>query len=310
MPKRHRDTARYVQADCQSWLHEAGIQGIGIGEKLTKNKKTGVNGLRIYVEQKLPKSKLKAVAPKKLAFGDNDAVPVDVIPIGKLKLHDNTQRIRPLTAGSSIANVSRSAGSLGLVVKSVDDPNTPYILSAYHVLAPVPGKLDKVITQPALEDSGNNLNDRIAEFSAAFPIVFGRAGFPNKADAAVAKVLPGQIVSRSIPFIGIPVDYTSMLRRGQNLRMFGRSSGYKTGKILDPDFKMNLEYPDAGGNSLFAGFRDQVLCTHYADFGDSGSAILNSNDHVIGLHISGSDLTSVFSRITPIFRSLNLEIWQ
>jgi hypothetical protein len=56
------------------------------------------------------------------------------------------------------------------------------------------------------------------------------------------------------------------------------------------------------------GFRDQVLCTRYSDEGDSGAAILNMANRVVGLHVAGTPSASIFNRITHVLRLLDLDL--
>jgi hypothetical protein len=56
------------------------------------------------------------------------------------------------------------------------------------------------------------------------------------------------------------------------------------------------------------GFRDQVLCTRYSASGDSGSAVLNMEKEIVGLHFAGSDSSSIFNRIGHVLDALSIEV--
>ena len=88
----------------------------------------------------------------------------------------------------------------------------------------------------------------------------------------------------------------------------GRTTDHTIGIIRDVDYRTTLRYRKPTGGSLRVGFKDQVLCSRYTAPGDSGSAILNMNRKVVGLHFAGSPSTSVFNKIGNVLDALNLEI--
>ena len=55
-------------------------------------------------------------------------------------------------------------------------------------------------------------------------------------------------------------------------------------------------------------YSDQVVCSRYASPGDSGSAILNDQDQVVGLHAAGSFEVSTFNKIEHVFSLLGLAL--
>ncbi len=104
----------------KSWTDGVGIQGFGIGEKITSGKNTKEVVLKVYVEKKLPKLQLEAgaIVPSEVKIdGLSKPIPTDVEAIGKVKLEANTTRVRPLLPGYSIGHLKITAGTLGCLVK-------------------------------------------------------------------------------------------------------------------------------------------------------------------------------------------------
>ena len=88
----------------------------------------------------------------------------------------------------------------------------------------------------------------------------------------------------------------------------GRTTDYTIGIIKDINFRTALTYRKPGGGRGRVGFWDQVLCTRYTASGDSGSAVLNMEKEVVGLHFAGSDSSSIFNRIGHALDALLIDV--
>ena len=55
--------AEVVRSQAQEWTHGDGIEGLGVGEKISAGRPTGELALRVYVERKLPKRRLRSPSP-------------------------------------------------------------------------------------------------------------------------------------------------------------------------------------------------------------------------------------------------------
>ena len=78
--------------------------------------------------------------------------------------------------------------------------------------------------------------------------------------------------------------------------------------VWDVDFTFSDEWPIAGGGTAKMGFGDHVLCTKYASEGDSGALVLNRGRRALGLHIGGSECTSVFCKIHHVLAQLQCDL--
>jgi len=71
---------------------------------------------------------------------------------------------------------------------------------------------------------------------------------------------------------------------------------------------MALNYKKPGGGSGRVGLQDLVLCTRFTDGGDSGSAVLDMNKRIVGLHFAGSPSSSIFNKINNVLTQLDIDV--
>jgi hypothetical protein len=319
VPERLTAAADTTQKEQRSWVRGAGVQGYGIGEKISDQGQLKEVVLKIYVEKKLPENKLKdAVLIPKAVYveGLNESVATDVVEIGKMKKEANTTRVRPAIPGFSIGLTGLGdAGTLGCLVKDAGDADPDpqstsrvYILSNSHVLA---NEGIAAAGHQALQagelDGGAAPADVLGKLVRSVPFTFSTTAFDNLVDAAVAEVRRREVAS-AIRLIGIPTGVGTRLRRGMRVQKTGRTTDYTVGIIQDINFRTALPYKKPGGGTGRVGFRDQVLCTRYTAAGDSGAAVLNMRKQIVGLHFAGSPSTSVFNKIEHVLTGLGIAI--
>ncbi|GAB2889152.1 hypothetical protein GCM10027202_17130 [Microvirgula curvata] len=290
------------------WAIGHGVQALGLGEKET----CGIVGtdivLKIYVDKKLPSAKLDKPVPKTVSVGGM-TVYTDVVEIGKVHLHGNTQRIRPALPGFSVsrANDGPNTGTFGLVVNKQGQPSPQYLLSNWHAIAAA-GQASKgdVIIQPGTADNGSAETDRIGILSDWVPMDFTPNSTQNLVDAAIAQLDPGA-ASAAIALLGIPTGVNNQLSRGMYVQKVGRTTSLSVARITDVDLVLNPSYPTPTGPKQVT-LRDQVLVTFYSAPGDSGSGVLDMNNNVVGLHVGGSDVVGFFCKIQNVLDILGLEV--
>ena len=305
------EQANALQAKARAWTHGRGIQGLGIGEKLTMGEPVGQLAVRVYVERKKPKSNVSNPVPKTVPVSGVGDLTTDVLEIGRIVPEMYTERVRPALPGCGVGHRKVKVGTFGCLVRKQGDSHTLYLLSNSHVLANAGlGQLKDPILQPGKEDGGTEAKDSIAKLSEFVPFTFTETGFPNLVDAAIAKVNRRTSVSSALRVLNLtPVGVGRTLRRGMHVKKVGRTTDYTTGVITDIHFRLSLRYQRPRGTTKArVGFKDQVLCTRYSAGGDSGSIILNNSNRVIGLHFAGSPSASIFNRIQHVFRLLDIEV--
>ncbi|NNF38680.1 MAG: hypothetical protein HKN71_08430 [Gemmatimonadetes bacterium] len=315
-----RESLRLAERS-RPWVLGTGVQGVGLGEKISDGTGTGVLALRVYVETKRPLAQLDAPVPRTVEVPEFGELTTDVLEIGRLRPERFTGRVRPAMPGSGVSHPDCGVGTFGCVVRETGNGSDRFILSNAHVLADDgcahPGD---AIVQPGPDDGGDPGSDVIAAFARAEPFVFSDEGFENRMDAAIARVLEPHQVRRGLRVLRRPIrGVARVLRRGMEVMKVGRTTDHTVGVVQDVDFHFPMDYKRPGHRSEhFArpghgergrvGFRDQVLCTRYTDVGDSGAAVLNRRGYLLGLHFAGSPAASVFSPIRPIFRALRIDL--
>lgn len=300
-----------TQRENRSWVFGQDIQGLGIGEKITEGEKLRQLALKVYVKEKKPLAKLRAArgVPKQVRVaGVPEALPTDVEAIGEMQPESNTTRVRPAIPGFGLGHPKVTVGTFGCLVRKTGDNTTLYILSNSHVLADEGlANVGDDIIQPGRADGGRSPADRIARLAEFVPFQFTATTFPNVVDAAIARVRT-QDVTSAIRIIGVPKGASTVVRRGMQVQKTGRTTDHTIGVIKDINFRTALQYKKPGGGKGRVGFFDQVLCTRYTAGGDSGSAVLNMNGSVVGLHFAGSPTTSTFNKIARVRAALGIDI--
>lgn len=282
------------------------VVAVGVSEKISKRRKTGKLALTFYVEKKVARGKLKAdkfippTVPE--ALSGEEAVPTDVVVLGKLRPEVNARR-NPVEPGNSIGHVRITAGTFGAVVRK---GQSVHLLSNSHVLARsgAAAKGDAVV-YPGDIDGGRMPADLVANLSDFVKFQTG-GDFVNRVDCAIAKPTAARLPSvvSEIRGLGVPKG-TIKPKRGMKVVKVGRTTGKTTGEVRDVNFRFVLNYPEVGD----VGFLDQVLCTRYTKPGDSGSLVLDSaTGRAVGLHFAGASGGSVFNPIDDVLGALGVTL--
>ncbi|MCP3417898.1 S1 family peptidase [Bradyrhizobium brasilense] len=310
LPEGFSPDATHIVRTARAWTSASRVVGFGIGEKVTKGKKSGTLALKIYVAEKLPLYRIEDAerAPEVNIPDIAKGLPTDVEAIGILKEELLALKERPLIPGYSIGNIEENTGTLGCIA-TPRGGGDDLILSNSHILARYGlAPVGDAIIQPGRDDGGGGA-DAVATLVKFSPFDFG-SGFPNTCDAAVAKVQQGIAISPAIAQIGMVTGINASLQRGMQVQKTGRTTDHTIGTILDINFRFKIPYPNpaANGERTPLGFRDQVRCSRYTDGGDSGSLVCDMNGKAVGLHFVGSDSVSVFSPIQFVLDALAIEL--
>jgi hypothetical protein len=295
---------------------ETNVVGLGLGEKISQGRSTGIPAVKVLVRIKYPESQIpKALLLPKTVQG----MPVDVEEVGTFraalkkpvkpstKIPDPRVHLRPAQPGASIGfrdpgNAFIMAGTFGLLVKK---NGKTFILSNNHVLADE-GRLPigDPIFQPGLLDQGNPATDQIASLSEFVAL---QAGAANVVDAAIAEILPGMAI-RDILVIG-PPQGTADAAFDMVVHKFGRTTSYTAGRITSLETDVNVEYET--GTFMFS---DQILIqgnngSQFSAAGDSGSAIVErASGKVVGLLFAGSNTHTIANHIGEVFKALSISL--
>ena len=313
-------------------LTRTNVVATGVGYKITAGQKTSTLSIVCSVTQKVATSQLSSqdAVPATL-----DGTPTDVVQTGVIRaLQSPTDRIRPAPGGVSIGHRDITAGTLGCLVKK---NGQKFILSNNHVLANSnQAEIGDPILQPGPYDGGSYPDDHIADLAefvpvnligipSDCPIATGTAGFLNSiarllgsnvilqainqqaidnlVDAAIARPLNPDEVSDEILQIGT-IQGAAEGELGMAIKKSGRTTQFTTGEIEQVDVTANVQY----GEGKIARFTDQLMAGAMSQGGDSGSAVLDNNNRLVGLLFAGSDTTTVINRIQNVFSSLGVTV--
>jgi len=295
------------------------VMGVGVGEKISSGRHTGVWAVKFFVRLKYPEAQLESKhrLPKSI-----NGLPVDVEetglfrpfaapakqPVTKAATPNPRTKIRPAQPGCSVGfkdptNQFIMAGTFGALV---GDKTSSYILSNNHVLADEdrlpPGS---PIFQPGLLDGGNPTTDQIAELTKAVAL---QVKVPNQVDCAIAKLLKPSLATNQILFIGAPQG-TADAEIDMTVHKFGRTTQYSVGRISSIDTDVKLPY-DIGTLT----FESQILIVGlngaaFSAPGDSGSLILERpSNQAVALLFAGSSTHTIANHIGDVLKALKVKL--
>lgn len=176
-----------------------------------------------------------------------------------------------------------------------------HLLSNSHVFADLSKSRvgdDDLITQPSPGESASNRPiGALVNYSA---LNFeDEAGQPNHVDAALARLWEQHRYEPTIPFIGAIQGYVAKqdVEVGESACKFGRTTGYTLGRVSSIYLDIRVRYDRTGQSALF---QDQFLIeptapryTRFVNKGDSGSLVVDGEQHAIGLIFAGMGDTPV-----------------
>lgn len=313
-------------------LAKANVVATGIGYKMVRGRRDVALCVVCSVTRKASAAEL---SPPDLIPASVDGVPTDVVETGPIRaLQARSGRHRPAPGGVSIGHRDITAGTLGCLVRK---NNRTYILSNNHVLANSnDARPGDPILQPGPFDRGTLPDDHIAELAEFVRISFlgGPSGcsiagavvtflntiariirsrtrlqavtieqVENRVDAAIARPLNDQLVIPEILEIGT-IQGQGRGDLGMAIKKSGRTTGLTQGQILQVDVTVSVQY----GAGRVALFTDQLLAGPMSQGGDSGSAVLDSGNRLVGLLFAGSESTTVMNRIEHVFSALGISL--
>lgn len=326
---RHREV---LKSTSKHLLKNPNVVATGIGYKIVNGVRTSDLSIVCSVKEKLPVSGL---LKKQAIAASFDGITTDVIQTGVIRAFTpDTRRLRPAPGGVSIGHKDITAGTLGCLVRKEGET---YILSNNHVLANCNSAVKgDPILQPGPYDGGEMPDDQIAELYEFIPINFSESAeshsFPfqisrflnfvsrlvnsdarfrvvrikateNTVDAAIARPLQDNDVMNEIIDIG-NITGTVPGELGMAVKKRGRTTGLTSGEITQVDVTVTVNY----GDGKSAVFTDQLMAGAMSQGGDSGSAVLTTENRLTGLLFAGSDTTTIINRIENVFSALRINI--
>lgn len=285
-------------------MNKANVMATGIGYKRVDNRTTDKLAIICSVGIKMSVEKLDT---EDLIPQEIQSVPTDVNPTGLFRtLQDPKGRFRPAPGGVSIGHVNISAGTLGCLVEKNGDL---FILSNNHVLANSnEADLEDPILQPGPYDGGLKGEDEIATLSEYVTITYNdeddNADSPeNFVDCAIAKPHNTDDLENEVYQVG-SIAGVREAEFDMEVKKSGRTTGLTTGVIEQVDVTSRVNF----GSNKVAIFTDQVMAGNMSQGGDSGSAVLDNDDNIVGLLFAGSDTSTLINRIENVFDALEVSL--
>lgn len=306
------------------------VVACGVGYKEVNGHRTDELCVVVSVQKKLP---VAQIVPGNIIPQTLGSVKTDVQETGTIRaLQSRADKwFRPVPCGVSIGHIDITAGTLGCLVERGGEL---FILSNNHVLANTnKARIGDAILQPGPVDGGT-LDDRIAVLEDFIPINFnpGSPDCPlakgierllnvgakllgssyrvmaqqagrNLVDAAIARPLSEMMVEKRILEIGEPQG-VAVGNLGMKVQKSGRTTGLTKGQIIQVDVTARVSY----GDSKLAIFEKQFMAGAMSAGGDSGSAVPDDKNAVVGLLFAGSDVATIINPIQFVLDALNVEI--
>jgi hypothetical protein len=306
-------------------LSRRGVVGVDIGEKVTAGRRTGQVGIVVSVRHKVPAARLR---PEDLVPAEIDGVATDVVaddvvlhrallavdaefppPRGGERHHDvvggisvgpwRTVVLAPPDAPR--AGEYAIVGTLGAL--AVDRDGNVMGLTTFHAACVDDAwSIGDVMVHPSRVDGGSCLEDVVGALC--------RAALSGSVDAAAVVVPRPRSWRPSIVGIGA-VTGSASAARGTVVRKRGRTTGLTTGRVASVDATVLLDYRDGLGVRVL---RDQLRIESVGgmmgDHGDSGSAVVDPDNRVVGLYVAGNTSgTVVFaSPIGKVLEELDVDL--
>lgn len=291
------------------------VVGVGIGEKISAGKSTGVLAVKIFVRIKYPDNQ---IPDGERLPTEIDGHPVDVEQTGTFRkfavapppVPNPRTRIQPAQPGCSIGFQDPNgqfvmAGTFGALVRK---GQKRFVLSNNHVIADENKlALGSSIFQPGFLDAGNPPNNRvIARLTKFIALVFG--GATNKVDCAIAQLGAANAATNQVLFIGAPKGKTPA-KIDMVVHKFGRTTSFTAGRVTSIDTDVNVQY-EAGT----ATFENQIIIVGlnaqpFSASGDSGSLIMErSTNKAIGLLFAGSSSHTIANHIDDVLGALQVSL--
>lgn len=284
------------------------VNGVGLGFKRIKGQFSKEPCIHVLVENKVNENYLTSnnIIPKKYM-----GIKTDVIEVGKILASSGEaipQKLRPLESGCGISlDGNNEDGTLGCIVTKIVDGEMQYfILSNNHVLADLNNApIGSPIVQPSFYITKEENENIIAHLDTFIPLKFDSRSI-NYVDCAIGKILDNSNISNKIFELGEIAGYNKPTL-DLYVKKVGFVSGLSEGKIVSIGVTQEIFY------SAFeiAKFKDQIYTDAKSTKGDSGSAILNQNNEIVGILLgtSNNDDYTIFNDINLVLDALKVDIY-
>ncbi len=286
------------------FLKMENVNAVGIGPKIVNGEYTDELAIQVYVTEKKDQKNLKKseIIPKTIENIKTDIIErtfvLQHLPVllDDIAIMKDTGKYNTLIGGISMgpcrsvyleppevktAGYYVFVGTLGAVVKDNETGNK-MLLSNFHVMCiDDQWKVGDKMAQPSLVDGGKCPADVVGELQ--------RAALTTDVDAAVSSHT-ARPISCEIQEIG-KVKGTANAAVGLAVRKRGRTTELTYGNVDSLNMKVQIDYGNGLGVKTLTNqihiAQDKSKNALFGNEGDSGSAVVNSKNEIIGLHFAG-----------------------
>ena len=283
-----------------------GVRDVSVGLKETADRATEDIVFRVQVQEKIARDVLPrdAIIPAEVL-----GVRTDVVLVPRPIEEDDREKYRPLQGGIQIGNDSSDAlGTLGCLAQRNSDRSI-VLLSNRHVMLysrPPAITSGEKIGQPWISCccccKGNIVGDVVD------------AAYDGLVDCAIARVIDRPGFTNEIQDIGLvfgsaPLNGAgSTVVVGDRVRKRGRTTGLTVGRVVDPLMGTPASSTGRPARTQQIQIRPDTGYSSFSQEGDSGSAVVNDENQVIGLHWGGDGTWSYSCLITNVVSAMNITI--
>ncbi|HEX8212304.1 MAG TPA: hypothetical protein VF584_19165 [Longimicrobium sp.] len=308
--KSEQELIELVRTRARAYLKLPNVTSVGVGHRKVDGQSTGELVIQFTVGKKLAPEMVAAegltMLPETITAEDGTEVRVDVVersyapsfriveptPVALLAAEQLTpaqtrrRRLDPVQPGISVSHIGGTAGTLGAIVYDVAN-GTPYILSNWHVLNGVGGKVGDLVVQPGPFDDANT------SANAAGRLVRSHVGLAG--DCAISSIV-GRKVDPRILELGVVPRRIAEPEIGDRVVKSGRTTGVTYGVVHRTGVVANMDYGagnvEVGGFEIEPNAKKPASDGEISSGGDSGSAWMvdaggAERDVMVGLHFAG-----------------------
>ena len=296
-----------IQIKGEEWVNSfPNVTGFSVRQKVSDNDETGEVALIFKVVKKEKIIDFGKI-PKNITYlakdGKNYNIITDVIQEEFPTPHIAKQDGPPFELGISISREydNDATGSVGLLLQKHGVSDKKYIISCYHVFCSPElmnnnktfssENLQAILRCPSCFDKGTN---KIGH------VIMGQVN--SESDFAIAELKDDfQFTNTLFSTQNSPNGFKTVVPEDKNksVKMCGRTSGFKTGKIKSHYASQTIDYKKNGVTQYIKGL---VEIDPISQGGDSGAPVLDENNKVIGLIVSGNATSSY---VLPVFHYID-----
>ena len=312
-----------VNTYAKRFISQDDINAVGIGFRKVNGTQTEEVSIKAFVTKKLPANlvPVSKLLPSATTERGVKNIKIDVEEMDKpvaphfdtgvfSRLDEKLARAAfpaTISPGKSSSNIQEEVGTICICAKPKGTADTKFrfFLSCNHVFASFNfAPLGIPITEPSKVDGGILPYDFIGRLYSFVPLIYGPF-YANFMDVGVAytNLYSGVNIIGGIGKITTVGDNNDLINFPA-VKKVGRTSGITYGNVAAVHATIKVDYW-YGRNTLFG---NQIITSLMGAYGDSGSVLLDQNNHAQGMLFSGSATHTFFSPLDAILQTLGLEI--